>query len=166
MTDEPIYPASILRELFTFRNIEELKVQYSFDFDDHVLMQLVKAWPRLHTISLRTCNRTQHSRITLKGLTELIAGCPYLQGFLEIDIHVRHEDLQALEDRDSIVTNSKITTLLFNHSSCDANVKPEELSTFLQRSFPLLEEVDCFYSEVDKFSAGVWRTVAHLIQIK
>jgi hypothetical protein len=155
---------SILQGLFTFRNIKKFTVHYSFDFDDHVLKQLAIAWPQLHTISLRTCNRTQQSRVTLKGLMELIAGCPGLQGFLEIDIHVRHDDLQALEHKGSIVPNSNITMILFNHSTCEAKVRPEGLSMFLQKSFPLLEEVDCFYGQVDDFSAKVWGTVTRLIK--
>jgi hypothetical protein len=73
MDDDIIYSASILQDLFVFRNMNEFKVQYSFALEDNIVKELGHAWPQLRSLSLRS---GQRSHITLEGLLELVAGCP------------------------------------------------------------------------------------------
>jgi hypothetical protein len=152
-----LYDPSSLQDLFVFRNMKEINIPYHFAMDDNTVKQLAHAWPKLHTFSVRTCNGIELPLVTLEGLLELITSCPLLSHMLEIDIHVSKYALQT--SMDSKITNAKITLIMFNDSTCDVDVDPVELGTFLLRVFPSLESIDCCGDDI-------WRMVRDFVSME
>jgi hypothetical protein len=160
-----MHPSSVLHGLFVFRNITELNVEYCFNLGDDDMKQLARAWPQLHTLSLRSANHVQQSCITLQGLTELIVRCPLLSNsrrdskFLEIDIHVSNHGLQTIKNQKTAgIQNRYVQFILFNHSTCEADVDLVELAECLQEIFPRL-------LSIESWSGGQWKEAAKLINV-
>jgi hypothetical protein len=87
----------------------------------------------------------------------LVANCPLLSGLLEIEVYISNPMLKAAKNRKLPAPNPNITFIMFNNSTCDADVNPSELARFLVQMFPWLESVECYHDEV-------WDVVAKLVE--
>ncbi|EPQ55491.1 hypothetical protein GLOTRDRAFT_93125 [Gloeophyllum trabeum ATCC 11539] len=156
-------PLDMLRPLCCLANLEELwfRLPCAFTGTNIVLLDLVKAWPRLQVLQLGEQSRLGRSDFTLLVLEQLVFHCPHLRDLdisgLNINSTVTMEwKIKSSREERPVARNGELLELTLGRSIVG---DPLEVAMLLSRIFPRLRSIqatdphgkDVRWREVEKY---------------
>lgn len=164
-----------LRPLLQLRDIEhvDFSLGWQWDLDDSLLDDIVQAWPKLEVLILDPHGgwRPDERRITLRGLSAIVRGCPRLESLGVVF------DVTPLEENTAAASPSKWNTtlehLVVGQTSLGSDESADStlaIAAFLSGLCPNLRSIvptfkaDFERTFVDQLHVDRWEDVAELVK--